>query len=62
MISFQLQLVNMINVMDLSMLTIIIIMKVIFLEVKRNHLIGINMLSKQTEKNYKNGDVLILFL
>ena len=39
LISFQLQLVNMINVMDLSMLTIIIIMKVIFLEVKRNHLI-----------------------
>ena len=29
---------------------------------KRNHLIGINMLLKQTEKNYKNGDVLILFL
>ena len=44
LILFQLQLVNMINVMDLFMLIIIIIMKVIFLEVRKNHLIGIRKL------------------
>ena len=34
----------------------------IYVNYNNNHLIGINMLLKQTEKNYKNGDVLILFL
>ena len=53
--------------MDLSMLTITIIIGDELLQenknhYERNHLIGINMLSKQTEKNYKNEDVLILFL
>ena len=60
--SFQHQQVNMINVMDSFMLTIIINMKVISLEVKRNHLIGTNTLLKQMDKNSKNEVFLILFL